>query len=261
MDLGIRGRKAIVSAASKGLGLAAARSLAREGVELVMNARGAEALEAAADAIRAEFGVPVTTVAADFNTREGRAAILDAAGGAADILVNNPGVRQVPTPYAQISAEEWRHWLEVHFLSTVQMIQAVAPGMAERKFGRIVNMSVSFIKFPQVGFAHSHAARLALSGAVAAMVRELLPHNVTINTVCPGLFDTDALHTNLHGHAKRGNTTYEAIVKNRLETCPAGRFADPSECGDLIAFLCSAQTGFMSGQNIVNDGGVYQGLF
>jgi 3-oxoacyl-[acyl-carrier protein] reductase len=261
MDLGISGRRAIVTAASRGLGLACARSLAREGVALTINARSADALEAAGEAIRAEFGVPVTCIAADFNTSEGRAAILAAAGGEADILVNNPGVRQVPTPYAQITPEEWRHWLEVHFLSTVEMIGAVAPGMQARKFGRIVNMSVSFIKFPQVGFAHSHAARLALSGAVAGMVRELMPHNVTINTVCPGLFDTDALHTNLHGHAKRGNTTYEAIVKNRLETCPAGRFADPSECGDLVAFLCAAQSGFMSGQNIVNDGGVYQGLF
>lgn len=261
MDLGLKGKRAIVSAASKGLGLATAHSLAREGVALTINARSADALEAAAESIRAEFGVPVTPVAADFNTAEGRAAILAAAGGEADILVNNPGVRQVPTPYAEIAAEDWRYWLEVHFLSSIEMIQAVAPGMSARKFGRIVNMSVSFIKFPQVGFAHSHAARLALSGAVAAMVRELLPHNVTINTVCPGLFDTDALHTNLHAHAKRGNTTYEAIVKNRLETCPAGRFADASECGDLIAYLCSAQAGFMSGQNIVNDGGVYQGLF
>ena len=121
--------------------------------------------------------------------------------------------------------------------------------------------SGSFIKFPQVGFAHTHAARLALSGAVAAMVRELIPHNVTINTVCPGLFDTDALHTNLHAHAARGNTTYEEIVQDRLKGCPAGRFADPAECGDLIAYICSAQAGFMSGQNIVNDGGVYQGLF
>ncbi|GAB5463675.1 SDR family oxidoreductase [Hoeflea alexandrii] len=260
MDLGLKGRKAIVSAASRGLGLAAARSLAREGVSLIMNARSAEALEKSAADIRSEFGVEVTTVAADFNSAEGRKQILDAAGDV-DILVNNPGVRQVPTPYAKISAEDWRYWMETHFLSSLEMITAVAPGMQARKFGRIVNMSVSFIKFPQVGFAHSHAARLALSGAVAAMVRELMPDNVTINTVCPGLFDTDALHTNLHGHAKRGNTTYEAIVENRLSTCPAGRFADPSECGDLIAFLCSAQSGFMSGQNIVNDGGVYQGLF
>jgi 3-oxoacyl-[acyl-carrier protein] reductase len=261
MDLGIRGRSAVVTAASKGLGLAAARSLAREGVALTINARSSDALEAAAAALRTEFGVPVTAVAADVNTADGRRAILSAAGDGPDILVMNPGVRQVPTPYAAIAPEDWRHWLEVHFLSSVEMIQAVAPGMAARRFGRIVAMSVSFIKFPQVGFAHSHAARVALSGAIAAMTRELVPHNVTINTVCPGLFDTEALHTNLHGHARRGNTTYEAIVADRLKGCPAGRFADPSECGDLIAYLCSAQAGFMTGQNIVNDGGVYQGLF
>ncbi|MEX0343526.1 MAG: SDR family oxidoreductase [Rhizobiaceae bacterium] len=260
MDLGLNGKNAIVTAASRGLGFATARSLAREGVNLTMMARTADALEAAASDIRTEFGVEVNTVAADFNDVAGREALI-AAAETPDILINNPGVRQVPTPYDKISAEDWRYWLEVHFLSSVDMIQRVAPGMAERRFGRIVNMSVSFIKFPQVGFAHSHAARLALSGATAAMVRELIAKNVTINTVCPGLFDTDALHTNLHGHAKRGNTTYEAIVQNRLETCPAGRFADPSECGDLIAYLCSAQAGFMSGQNIVNDGGVYQGLF
>ena len=261
MDLGIKGRSAIVSAASRGLGLACARSLAGEGVSLTMNARSPEALEEAGARIREDFGVEVRCVAADFNSEEGRAAILEAAGGSCDILVNNPGKRQVPTPFADITPEEWRQWLDDHFLSSVSMIQAVAPGMQERRFGRIVNMSVSFIKFPQVGFAHSHAARLALSGASAAMARELVPHNVTVNTVCPGLFDTDALHTNLHAHAKRGNTTYEAIVEDRVSNCPAGRFADPSECGDLVAFLCSAQAGFMTGQNIVNDGGVHQGLF
>lgn len=261
MDLGLKGRKAIVSAASRGLGLAAARSLAREGVNVVMNARSEGPLEEAAQSIRDEFGVEALPIAADFNSADGRAAILETAGGACDILVSNPGVRQVPTPYDEISSEDWRYWLEVHFLSSVEMMQAVAPGMKAQRFGRIVNMSVSFIKFPQVGFAHSHAARLALSGASAAMSRELIGHNVTINSVCPGLFDTDALHTNLHGHAERGNTTYEAIVQNRKDNCPAGRFADPSECGDLIAYICSAQAGFMSGQNIVNDGGVYQGLF
>lgn len=260
MDLGLKGKRAIVTAASRGLGFATARSLANEGVHVTINARTEDALVEAADKIRAETGVEVTPVAADFNEAEGRAAILEAAGDV-DILVSNPGVRQVPTPWDEISPEDWRYWLEVHFLSSMQMMQAVAPGMKDRRFGRIVNMSVSFIKFPQSGFAHSHAARLALSGATAAMVRDLIGYNVTINTVCPGLFDTDALHTNLHGHAKRGNTTYEAIVQNRKETCPAGRFADPKECGDLIAYICSAQAGFMSGQNIVNDGGVYQGLF
>lgn len=260
MDLGIRGRRAVVTAASRGLGLAAARALAREGAGLVMNARTRGPLEEAAAAIRGEFGVEAIAVAADVGTAEGRAAIL-AAAGEVDVLVNNPGVRQTPTPFDRIAPEEWRRWLEVHFLSSVEMIQAVAPGMRARRWGRIVNLSVSFIKFPQVGFAGSHAARLALSGAVAAMSRELLPHNVTVNTVCPGLFDTDALRTNLHAHAARGGTTYEAIVEDRIRGCPAGRFADPAECGDLIAFLCSDQAGFMSGQNIVNDGGVYQGLF
>ena len=260
MDLGLKGKRAIVSAASRGLGFATARSLANEGVHVTINARGEEALKEAADRIREETGVEVTPVAADFNEADGRAAILEAAGEV-DILVSNPGVRQVPTPWDEISPEDWRYWLEVHFLSSAQMMQAVAPGMKARKFGRIVNMSVSFIKFPQQGFAHSHAARLALSGATASMVRDLIGHNVTINTVCPGLFDTDALHTNLHSHAKRGNTTYEAIVQDRKDNCPAGRFADPKECGDLIAYICSAQAGFMSGQNIVNDGGVYQGLF
>lgn len=260
MDLGLKGRKAIVSAASKGLGRACARSLAAEGVDLTLDARSAEPLAETAEAIRQEFGVAVTEVAADYNTREGRGAIL-AACPEPDILVSNPGVRQVPTPFAEIDAEAWRYWLEVHYLSSIEMIQTVAPGMRARRFGRIVCMSVSFIKFPQVGFAHSHAARLALAGAMAAAARELMPDNVTLNTVCPGLFDTDALHTNLHGHAKRGDTTYEAIVEDRLKGCPAGRFADPSECGDLVAFLCSAQAGFITGQNIVDDGGVHQGLF
>lgn len=260
MDLGLTGRRAIVTAGSKGLGRACARSLAAEGVAITLNARAPGPLAETAAEIRAEFGVEVTEVAADVTTAEGRDALL-AACPEPDILVANPGVRQVPTPFAEITGPEWREWLELHYLSALELAQAVTEGMKARRFGRIVSMSVSFIKFPQVGFAHSHAARLALSGALAAAARELIPYNVTVNTVCPGLFDTDALHTNLHGHARRGNTTYEAIVEDRLKGCPAGRFADPSECGDLVAFLCSAQAGFVTGQNIVNDGGVHQGLF
>jgi 3-oxoacyl-[acyl-carrier protein] reductase len=260
MELALQGRKAIVSAASKGLGRACAMSLAREGVDLTIMARTKADLEATADEIAAATGVSVTPVAGDFNIASDRATLLDACPEP-DILVNNPGVRQVPTDYKSIDEAEWLRWLNDHFLSSIMLIQQVAPGMCARKFGRIVNMSVSFIKFPQAGFAHSHAARLALSGAVAAMARELIAHNVTINTVCPGLFDTDALQTNLHAHAKRGNTTYEAIVEDRIKNCPAGRFADPQECGDLVTFLCSGQAGFMTAQNIINDGGVYQGLF
>lgn len=260
MDLGIKGRKAIVTAASKGLGKACAMSLAGEGAEVTIMARTQEDLEATAGEIASASGTKVQAVAGDFNVDEDRARLLESCPEP-DILVNNPGVRQVPSDYRSIDKAQWLQWLNDHFLSSISMIQQVAPGMCERGFGRIVNMSVSFIKFPQSGFAHSHAARLALSGAVASMVRDLVPHNVTINTVCPGLFDTDALRTNLHGHAERANVSYEEMVADRVQSCPAGRFADPAECGDLVAYVCSAQAGFMTGQNIINDGGVYQGLF
>ena len=260
MNLGIAGRRAIICGGSKGLGRACALALAREGAAVTLVARTAETLAEAAEAIRAETRTEVSVVPADVTTPEGRAAALRTCP-APDILVTNPGVRQTPADFRVLPHEDWLYWMEAHFFSALDLIRAVVPGMTERRFGRIVNISVSFIKFPQVRFAHTHSARLALAGAVASMVRELIPHNVTINSVCPGLFDTDALHTNLRGHAARGNTTYEAIVEDRLRTCPAGRFADPQECGDLVAFLCSAQAGFMTGQNLVNDGGVYQGLF
>lgn len=260
MDLGIKGRRAIVCGGSKGLGKASAMSLAREGAEIWLASRTQGSLDDAKKEIAEETGATVHTVSADVTSKEGRADIL-AACPEPDILVTNPGVRQVPADFRTMSREDWDGWFEAHFYSSLELITGVVPGMCERKFGRIVSMSVSFIKFPQVNFAASHAARLALSGAIASMVREIIKDNVTINTVCPGLFDTEALHTNLHNHARRGNTTYEAIVEDRKKTCPAGRFADPSECGDLIAYLCSAQSGFMTGQNIVNDGGVYQGLF
>ncbi|PDQ19745.1 3-oxoacyl-ACP reductase [Mesorhizobium sanjuanii] len=260
MDLGIRGRHALITGGSKGLGKAAAASLAGEGVNLTLVARTAGPLEATAREIAADTGVHVATVAADVTTAQGRADVLSACPDL-DILVTNPGVRQTPDNFRTMSRADLDGWMEAHFFTAYELIRAVVPGMSERKFGRVVNISVSFIKFPQVNFGHSHAARLALAGAIGSMVRELVPHNVVINSVLPGFFDTDALQTNLHGHAARGNTTYEAIVADRLKTTPAGRFADPKECGDLIAFLCSAQNGYMTGQNIVNDGGVYQGLF
>jgi 3-oxoacyl-[acyl-carrier protein] reductase len=247
MELGLAGRTALVCGGSKGLGRAAALALAREGVQVTLVARTADTLAASARAIE------VTTAA-------GRAAALEARPGP-DILITNPGARQTPADFRTLSRPAWDGWLEAHFFSALELIQAVVPAMTQRRFGRIVNISVSFIKFPQVNFGHSHAARLALAGATASMVRELVPHNVTINSVLPGLIDTDALQTNLHGHAARGNTTYEAIVADRLRSTPAGRFADPQEVGDLIAMLCAAQMGFLTGQNIVQDGGVYQGLF
>ncbi|MFC3712926.1 SDR family oxidoreductase [Sphingoaurantiacus capsulatus] len=260
MDFGIAGRRALICGGSKGLGFAAARSLAREGVDLTLVARTAEALDEAAHRLVEETGVAVSTVAADLTSPAARDIVL-AACPAPDILVCNPGVRQTPDDFRTMSRSDWDFWMEAHFYAPLDLIRAVVPGMCDRRFGRVVNISVSNIKFPQVNFAHSHSARVGLAGAIASMVRELVPHNVVINSVLPGFFDTDALRTNLHSHAARGNTTYEAIVEDRLTMTPARRFADPAECGDLIAFLCSAQNGYMTGQNIVNDGGVYQGLF
>jgi 3-oxoacyl-[acyl-carrier protein] reductase len=260
MDLGISGRHALVCAGSKGLGLAAAQALAREGVNLTLVARTADTLEQAAADLRASAGVAVAPVAADLSLPEDRARVL-AACPDPDILVCNPGVRQTPDDFRTISRAAWDAWMEAHYFGPLELIRAVVPGMCDRRFGRVVNISVSNIKFPQVNFAPSHSARVGLAGAIASMVRELVPHNVVINSVLPGFFDTDALRTNLHNHARRGNTTYEAIVADRIKMTPAHRFADPAECGDLIAYLCSAQVGFMTGQNIVIDGGVYQGLF
>lgn len=260
MDLGIRGRKAIVCAASKGLGKASALSLAREGVDVTILARTRETLEAAAEEIRRETGVRVTPVVGDVNTAEGRRAAFDACPEC-DILVNNPGGRQVPGDFRTFDRDEWLRWFDAQMISQMAMIQGVVDGMTSRRFGRIVNITVSFVKFPQIGFAHSHAARLALTGAVASIARELVPHNVTVNNVLPGLVDTDALRTNLEVLAQRSGRTYEEVVAERLLTCPAGRFAEPGETGDLVAFLCSAQAGFITGQNLVNDGGVYQGVF
>jgi 3-oxoacyl-[acyl-carrier protein] reductase len=260
MDLGISGRHALICGASKGLGLAAARSLAGEGVNVTLVARTEQTLGEAAALLADEAGVKVRTVAADVTSPEGRAAILKASPDP-DILVCNPGVRQTPGDFRTMSRADWDFWMEAHYHAPLELIRALVPGMCDRGFGRVVNISVSNIKFPQVNFAHSHSARVGLAGAIASMVRELVRYNVVINSVLPGFFDTDALRTNLHAHAARANTTYEAIVEDRLKMTPAHRFADPAECGDLIAFLCGARNGYMTGQNIVNDGGVYQGLF
>ena len=165
MDLGIAGRRAIVCGGSKGLGRAAALALAREGAEVVLIARTADTLKQAAEAIGAETGRAVAFAAADITTQEGQKAAL-AACPEADILVTNPGVRQTPADFRTLSREDWQRWLDMHFFSALEMIRGVVPGMTRRRFGRIVNISVSNIKFPQVNFGHSHGARLALAGEI-----------------------------------------------------------------------------------------------
>lgn len=260
MDIGVAGRRAIVCGGSKGMSRAAARRLSLEGAQVLLVARTAATLAEAADAIASESGRAVDWFATDLTLPEGRQALI-AAHPAPDILIANAGVPQRPVPYQTLTREDWIWWFDAHFFSAMDLIQGYAPGMAERGFGRIVNISANFIKFPQVGVGHSHAARLALAGAIAALVREVAPFNVTINSVLPGLIDTEALRTSLAGRARAKGVPYEEIEAETRARCAANRLADPQEAGDLIAMLCAAQMGYLTGQNIVNDGGAYQGLF
>ena len=260
MDIGIRGQKAIVGGGSKGISRAAARRLSLEGANVVIVARTEATLRDAAAAISAESGVEVDIFATDLTSPSGRKALLDAFPDTA-ILVTNAGVPQRPIAFRDLTRDDWNHWFEAHFHSAIDLIHAYVPGMCERGFGRIVNVSANFIKFPQAGVGHSHAARLALAGAIAALVREVAPYNVTINSVLPGLIDTDALRTALTSRAEARGVPYEEIEREMRTHTAANRLADPQEAGDLIAMLCAAQMGYVTGQNIVNDGGAYQGLF
>ena len=260
MDIGIKGRKALVCGGSRGMSKAAAWRLSMEGAEVVLVARTPETLESVADAIAGESGVPVRWFATDLTTPEGRAALI-LAHPDPDILVANAGVPQRPIPYQQLTRAEWIWWFDAHFFSAIDLIHAFAPGMAERRFGRIVNVSANFIKFPQAGVGHSHAARLALAGAIASLVREVAPHNVTINSILPGLIDTPALQSALVARAETRGVPYQTVVDEVSTRCAANRLADPQEVGDLIAMLCAAQMGYVTGQNIINDGGAFQGLF
>jgi 3-oxoacyl-[acyl-carrier protein] reductase len=259
MDLELKDRLVIVGGGSKGMGRAAARRFSLEGARVVIAARTPDALDGAAREITAESGIPVETFATDLTTEAGRAALVSAYP-AADVLVTNAGVPQRPVNYQDMSRAEWMTWFDAHFFSAIDLIHTYAPGMSERGFGRIVNVSASFIRFPQTNVP-SHAARLALAGAIASLVRDVAPHNVTINSVLPGLINTEALQTALHGSAEERGVTYRAVEKEVLAGTAAGRLAEPGEVGDLIAMLCSTQLGYVTGQNIIIDGGAYTGLF
>lgn len=260
MDIGIKGRKAIVCAGSKGMGRATARRLSLEGAQVVIVARTENSLVQAAKEIAEESGNPVDYFAADLTSAEGRKSLLFT-HPATDILIASPGVPQRSISYTELTQEDWTWWFEAHFHASIDLIHAYTPGMCERHFGRIVNVSANFIKFPQVGVAHSHAARLALAGAIASLVREVAKHNVTINSVLPGLIDTEALQAALTQRAKSQAVPYETIVAEVCKRTAAARLADPQEAGDLIVMLCANQMGYVTGQNIVNDGGAYEGLF
>jgi len=253
MDLGIRGKRALVCASSKGLGLGCARALAEAGVDLVMNARGAEALEAAAKAIRKDFGVTIVTVATDVTTEEGRALILEAATGV-DILVNNAG-GPPPGMWSDWDREDFIKALDANMLTPIALIKALVPGMMARGWGRVVNITSQSVKGPIAQLGLSNAARAGLTGFVAGTSRQVARHGVTINNLLPGSHATDRIAALEENLARSLNISREEASARRKAEIPAGRYGAPAEFGAMCAFLCSQHAGFIVGQNILLDGG------
>jgi 3-oxoacyl-[acyl-carrier protein] reductase len=256
VDLGIKGRKAIVCGASAGLGRATAVSLAREGVAVVIAARDDARVRKAAEEIAAETGAEVTPVAADVTTEAGRAAVL-AACPAPDMLINNAG-GPPPGDFRTWDRETWIKALDANMLSAIFLIQATVDGMIERKFGRVVNITSHMVKAPTSILGLSNGARAGLTGFVGGLAREVARHNVTLNSVLPGQFDTDRLKSNHARFAQGGDV--EAFRDRARSQIPARRFGEPQEFGDACAFLCGVNAGFITGQNLLLDGGQFPGL-
>lgn len=261
MDLGIAGRTAIVCGASKGLGKGCAVSLAKNGVNLVIAARGKDALEATAEEIRKATGVTITPVAVDVTTDAGRSALLAACPNP-DILVTNAG-GPPPGEFRNWTREDWIGAVEANMLTPVFLIKATIDGMIGRNFGRIVNITSSAVKAPISVLGLSNGARSGLTGFVAGLARErdVARHNVTINNILPGAFDTDRIRNVMIATAKKTGRTLEDLTEERVRTIPAGRFGTPAEFGELCAFVCSAQASYLVGQNLLLDGGAYPGTF
>jgi len=253
MDLGIAGRRALVCASSKGLGRGCAEALAEAGVDLVMNARGAEALEATAEAIRAAHGVNVTTVAADITTEDGRAEVLSAAGDV-DILVTNAG-GPPPGKWMDWDRDDFIGALDANMLTPIALMTALLPPMMERGWGRVVNITSQSVKAPIPQLGLSNAARTGLTGYVAGTARQVAPHGVTINNLLPGAHKTDRIVALEQATSRAQNISVEEARERRQADIPARRYGTPEEFGQACAFLCSQHAGFIIGQNILLDGG------
>jgi 3-oxoacyl-[acyl-carrier protein] reductase len=259
MDLGISGRKAIVCAASRGLGRGCAFSLAREGVEITLAARGREALEQTAQEIREATGARVTAVQADVTTAEGRAALL-AACPEPDILITNAG-GPAPGDFRQWGREDWLRAIDANMLAPIELIRATVDRMIARRFGRIVNITSGAVKHPIDVLGLSTGARAGLTGFVSGLARKTVAHNVTINNLLPGAHDTDRVRTTMTAMGQARGLTMEQMRAERERAIPAGRFGTAEEFGDYCAFICSAQAGFITAQNLLVDGGSYPGTF
>jgi 3-oxoacyl-[acyl-carrier protein] reductase len=260
MDLGIRGRKAIVCASSKGLGKGVAMALAREGVELVVNARTRDALEATAAEIRAATGVKVTAIATDVTTQAGREAVL-AACPDPDILINNAG-GPPPGDFRDVDRDAWLRAIDANMLTPIFFARATIDTMIKRRFGRIINITSAGVKspggVPMLGV--SIGARAGLTGFMGVLARQVAQHNVTINGALPGRIETDRLRSVIDFEAKKKGRPAAEIAAAQAGEIPAKRFGTSEEFGAVTAFLCSAHAGYLTGQNIVLDGGTFTGI-
>ncbi|MGB3244982.1 MAG: SDR family oxidoreductase [Sulfitobacter sp.] len=253
MDLGIKGKKALVCASSKGLGLGCAEALAAAGVDLVMNARGSEALEASAERIRQEHGVSVTTVAADVATPEGQDMVIKAAKGI-DILVNNAG-GPPPGMWSDWDREDFIAALDANMLAPIALIKALVPAMMDQGWGRVVNITSQSVRAPIGVLGLSNSARTGLTGYVAGTSRQVAGSGVTINNLLPGIHATDRADALDGGVVKSKGITLDQARAERAATIPAGRYGTREEFGAACAFLCSMHAGFIVGQNLLLDGG------
>ncbi|WP_227284869.1 SDR family oxidoreductase [Boseongicola sp. H5] len=253
MDLGISGKRALVCASSKGLGRGCAEALAAAGCDLVMNARGAEALEAAAEAIRSAYGVTVTTVAADVTSEGGRAELIEMAGET-DILVTNAG-GPLPGMWHEWGRDDFIAALDANMLTPITLMTALIPGMIDRGWGRVVNITSQSVKAPIPQLGLSNAARTGLTGYVAGTARQVAPQGVVINNLLPGIHATDRADALDGGVAKAEGISIEEARARRAATIPARRYGTAEEFGQMCAYLCSQQAGFIVGQNILMDGG------
>jgi 3-oxoacyl-[acyl-carrier protein] reductase len=259
MDLGIHGRKALLCGASRGLGKACALALAREGVDVTILARTRDVLERAAAEIRAATGAGVMSVVGDITTEEGRAAALKACPEP-DILLNNAD-GPMPGDFRKWTREDWLGALDSMMLGPIEMIRATVDGMMARGFGRIVNISSRSVKIPQLELGLSNGARTGLVGFVAGLARTTVHRNVTINNMLPGIFDSDAQKRHIEGMLDDLGKSFDEVWKARAAGSPAKRYGHPDEFGAYFAFLCSAHAGYISGQNLLIDGGSYPGTF
>jgi 3-oxoacyl-[acyl-carrier protein] reductase len=259
MDLGIAGRKAIVCASSKGLGRACATALAEAGCDIVINGRSAETLRPVADDLTKRFGVRVTSVAGDLGTAEARAALL-AACPEPDILVNNNGGPPPKDIYA-VDESDLEAGLHANFTVPALLFQAVVAGMKARGFGRILNITSGSVLMPLGGLSVSSGARAGLTAFLASAVADLAPHNVTINNLLPGPFDTDRLRLPARKRAESAGVPEQDMIAKIAATTPAARLGRPDEFGALCAFMSSAHAGFITGQNLLIDGGKFNSIF